>query len=84
MVIISNRRITGLTAGVIAELVEEVGPLWQERHQARVAARLRKRVVGAGAKCRLVFVDRPPPPGLDDLDQRPPANSRLITTSHRP
>ena len=57
-VIISNRRITGLTAGVIAELVEEIGPLWQERHQARLAARSRKRAVGAGAKHRLVFVDR--------------------------
>ncbi|WP_240801109.1 transposase [Streptomyces cellulosae] len=56
--IISNRRITGLTAGVIAELVEEIGPLWQERHQARLAARPRKRAVGAGAKHRLVFVDR--------------------------
>ncbi len=56
--IISSRRITGLTAGVIAELVEEVGPLWQERHQARLAARPRKRAVGAGAKHRLVFVDR--------------------------
>ncbi|OMI84677.1 transposase, partial [Streptomyces sp. M1013] len=57
-VIISNRRITGLTAGVIAELVEEIGPLWQERHQARLAARPRKRAMGAGAKHRLVFVDR--------------------------
>jgi hypothetical protein len=57
-VIISNRRITGLTAGVTAELVEEIGPLWQERHQARLAARPRKRGVGAGAKHRLVFIDR--------------------------
>lgn len=57
-VIISNRRITGLTVGVIAELVDEIGPLWQERHQARHAARPRKRAVGAGAKHRLVFVDR--------------------------
>ncbi|WP_437109111.1 transposase family protein [Streptomyces sp. enrichment culture] len=56
--IISNRRITGLTAGVIAELVEEISPLWKERHQARLAARPRKRAVGAGAKHRLVFVDR--------------------------
>ncbi|MEW1762475.1 transposase family protein [Streptomyces cyaneofuscatus] len=56
--IISNRRITGLTAGVIAELVEEIGPLWQERHQAKLAARPRKRAAGAGAKHRLVFVDR--------------------------
>lgn len=57
-VIISNRRITGLTAGVIAELVEEIGPLWHERHQARLVARPRQRAVGAGAKYRLVFVDR--------------------------
>lgn len=57
-VIISNRRITGLTASVIAELVAEVGPLWHERHQARLASRPRKRAVGAGAKHQLVFVDR--------------------------
>ncbi|MDX3372264.1 transposase [Streptomyces sp. ME02-6987-2C] len=43
---------------MIAELVEEIGPLWQERHQAKLAARPRKRAVGAGAKHRLVFVDR--------------------------
>ncbi|WP_312866428.1 transposase family protein [Streptomyces boluensis] len=57
-VIISNRRITGLTAGVIAELVGEIGPLWHERHEAGLASRPRKRAVGAGAKHRLVFVDR--------------------------
>jgi hypothetical protein len=57
-VLISNRRITGLTAEVIAELVGEVGPLWQERHQARLVSRPRKRAVGAGAKHRLVFIDR--------------------------
>jgi hypothetical protein len=57
-VIISNRRITGLAVGVIAELVEEIGPLRQERHQARLTSRPRKRAVGAGAKHRLVFVDR--------------------------
>ncbi|MFF2700973.1 transposase family protein [Streptomyces cyaneofuscatus] len=56
--IISDRRITGLSAAVIAELVAEVGPLWHERHQARLASRPRKRAVGAGAKHRLVFVDR--------------------------
>jgi hypothetical protein len=56
--IISSRRITGLTADVIAELVAEVGPLWHERQQARLASRQRKRAVGAGAKHRLVFVDR--------------------------
>ncbi|MFB8215707.1 transposase family protein [Streptomyces anulatus] len=56
--IISDRRITGLSAAVIAELVAEVRPLWHERHQARLASRPRKRAVGAGAKHRLVFVDR--------------------------
>ncbi|MEW9512814.1 transposase family protein [Streptomyces bacillaris] len=56
--IISDRRITGLSAAVIAELVAEVGPLWHERHQAKLASRPRKRAVGAGAKHRLVFVDR--------------------------
>ncbi|MFJ7423996.1 transposase family protein [Streptomyces uncialis] len=58
--IISDRRVTGLSAAVIAELVAEVGSLWHERHQARLASRPRKRAVGAGAKHRLVFVDRLP------------------------
>ncbi|XVV39310.1 transposase family protein [Streptomyces sp. CA-100214] len=56
--IISDRRITGLTADVIAELVAELGRLWHEGHQARLGSRPRKRAVGAGAKYRLVFVDR--------------------------
>ncbi|MFJ7260350.1 transposase family protein [Streptomyces globosus] len=56
--IISDRRITGLSADVIAELVTEIGPLWHERHQARLEARPRKRAVGADAKHQLVFVDR--------------------------
>ncbi|MFI7874956.1 transposase family protein [Streptomyces salinarius] len=56
--ITDDRRITGLSADVIAELVAEIGPLWPERHQARLASRLRKRAVGAGAKYRLLFVDR--------------------------
>ncbi|WP_308190168.1 transposase family protein, partial [Streptomyces aculeolatus] len=56
--IISDRRITGLSADVIAELLAEVGPLWHERHQARLASRPRKRAPGAGAKHRLVFIDR--------------------------
>ncbi|MFB7935644.1 transposase family protein [Streptomyces sp. NPDC056049] len=33
-------------------------PLWHERHQAKLTSRPRKRAVGAGAKHRLVFVDR--------------------------
>lgn len=56
--IISDRRITGLSAAVIAELVAEVRPLWHGWHQTRLASRPRKRAVGAGAKHRLVFVDR--------------------------
>ncbi|MFD7704815.1 transposase family protein [Streptomyces caelestis] len=56
--IISDRMITGLSAEVIAELVTELGPLWHERHQARLTSMPRKRAVGAGAKYRLVFVDR--------------------------
>ncbi|MFJ8768981.1 transposase family protein [Streptomyces clavifer] len=56
--IISDRKITGLSAAVIAELVAEVGPLWHERHRARLASRLRKRAVGAGAKHQMVSVDR--------------------------
>ncbi|MFF5767783.1 transposase family protein [Streptomyces tanashiensis] len=56
--IISNRRITGLSADVIAELIAEVGPLWHARHQAKLASRPRQRAAGAGAKHRLVFVDR--------------------------
>jgi hypothetical protein len=57
-VIINNRRITGLTSDVIGELVGEIGLLWHERHQSRLASRPRKRAVGAGAKHQLVFVDR--------------------------
>ncbi len=44
--------------GVFAKLVAEIGPLWHERHQAGLASRPRRRAVGAGAKHRLVFVDR--------------------------
>ncbi|WP_256962195.1 transposase family protein [Streptomyces sp. NRRL B-24572] len=35
-----------------------LGPLWHERRQDRLASRPRKRAVGAGAKHRLVFVNR--------------------------
>ncbi|MFG2631109.1 transposase family protein [Streptomyces sp. NPDC048473] len=57
-VITGNQRITGPTPVVIAELVAEIGWLWHERHQERLASRPRKRAVGAGAKHQLVFVDR--------------------------
>ncbi|WP_404200355.1 helix-turn-helix domain-containing protein [Streptomyces tauricus] len=56
--IISNRRITDLTSEVIAQLVAGIGPLWHERHQAKLASRPRKRAVGGGPTHRLVFVDR--------------------------
>ncbi len=48
----------GLSADVIAELVAELGWLWHERNQARLVSRPRKRAVVAGAKHRLIFVDR--------------------------
>ncbi|MFE6818605.1 transposase family protein [Streptomyces sp. NPDC057675] len=32
--------------------------MWHERHQASLEPRPRKRAVGAGAKHRLVFIDR--------------------------
>ncbi|MFD7858226.1 transposase family protein [Streptomyces microflavus] len=43
---------------MIAELVAEVGPLWHDRHKAGLASRPRRRAVGAGAKHKLVFVER--------------------------
>ncbi|WP_331448866.1 transposase family protein [Streptomyces prasinus] len=56
--IIRSQRITGLTPDVIAELVAEIGPLWHERRQAVLTSRPRRRAVGAGAKHKLVFIDR--------------------------
>lgn len=56
--IIRSQRITGLAPDVIAELVAEIGPLWHERHQAVLTSRPRRRAVGAGAKYKLVLVDR--------------------------
>ncbi|MET8117412.1 transposase family protein, partial [Streptomyces prasinus] len=56
--IIRSQRITGLTPDVIAELVVEIGLLWHERHQAVLTSRPRRRAVGAGAKHKLVFIDR--------------------------
>ena len=41
-----------------AELVAEVGPRWQARQHARLADRPRRRAIGAGARHRLVFIDR--------------------------
>jgi hypothetical protein len=50
--------VTGLSREVLAELVAELGPRWQAREDARLADRPRRRAVGAGARYRLVFVDR--------------------------
>ncbi|WP_051796717.1 transposase family protein [Kibdelosporangium aridum] len=51
---------TGLSARVIADLVAEIGPVWQARQEARRQQRPRRRTAGAGAgaKYKLVFVDR--------------------------
>ena len=53
-----DRRVTGLSREALAELVAELGPRWQARREARLADRPRQRAVGAGARHRLVFVDR--------------------------
>ena len=58
--IISNRRITGLTGDVIADLVAEVGPLWRERHQAKLTSRPGNGPWAGGPKHQLVFADRLP------------------------
>jgi hypothetical protein len=50
--------VTGLSREVLAELVAELGPRWQACRDARLADRPRRRAVGAGARHRLVFVDR--------------------------
>jgi hypothetical protein len=55
---VGNRRVTGLSREVLAELVAELGPRWQARQDARLADRPRRRAVGAGARYRLVFLDR--------------------------
>ncbi|MFF1651177.1 transposase family protein [Streptomyces sp. NPDC058240] len=54
----SERRVTGLSAAVIADLVAKLGPVWQARRDAELLDRPRRRADGAGAKYKLVFVDR--------------------------
>src|SRR3712207_3287246 len=55
---VADRRVTGLSREVLAELVAELGPRWQARQDARLAGRPRRRAVGAGARYRLVVLDR--------------------------
>ena len=55
---VADRRVTGLSPQVLAELVAELGPRWQACQDARLADRPRKRAVGAGARHRLVLIDR--------------------------
>lgn len=45
--IIRERRLTGPSAGVIAEFVAEVGPVWHERHQAKPVSQAAE----AGCRC---------------------------------
>ncbi len=49
---------TGLSRQVLAELVAELEPRWQARQDARLSDRPRQQAIGAGARHRLVFVDR--------------------------
>ncbi len=61
---VADRRVTGPSREVLAELVAELGPRWQAREDARLADRPRRRAVGAGARHRLVFIlTSPMPPG---------------------
>jgi hypothetical protein len=55
---VADRRVTGLSPQVLAELVVEPGPRRQACQDARPADRPRQRAVGAGARHRLVFIDR--------------------------
>ncbi|WP_112137177.1 transposase family protein [Glycomyces dulcitolivorans] len=56
--IVGDRRITGLTPEVIAAIAAEIGPVWEQQRVDRLVSRPRSRTVGAGAKYRLVFMDR--------------------------
>ncbi|MFI2664818.1 transposase [Micromonospora carbonacea] len=56
--IMTNRRLTGLSRSVIEDLVSELRPRWQARHRDRLASRIRRRRIGAGARHRFGFVDR--------------------------
>ena len=40
---VADRRVTGLSREVLAELVAELGPRWQARQDARLADRPRER-----------------------------------------
>jgi hypothetical protein len=55
---VADRRVTGLLPQGRAEPVAELGPRWQARQGARLTDRPRRRAVGAGARHRLVFLDR--------------------------
>src|SRR3712207_2244933 len=57
-VAVADRRVTGLSREVLAELVTELGPRWQGRQDARLVDRPRQRLIGAGPQHRLVFTDR--------------------------
>jgi hypothetical protein len=54
---VADRRVTGLSREVLAELVAELGPRRQARQDARLADRPHRRAVGAGARHRPVLTD---------------------------
>jgi hypothetical protein len=57
---VADHRVTGLSWEVPAELVAEPGLRWQPRQRALLADRPCQQAVGAGARHRLVFLDRLP------------------------
>lgn len=56
--IMTDRRLTGLSRSVIEGLVSELRPRWRAQHRDRLAPRIRRRRIGAGARHRFGFVDR--------------------------
>lgn len=56
--IMTDRRLTGLSRSVIEGLVSELRPRWRAQHRDRLASRIRRRRIGAGARHRFGFVDR--------------------------
>ena len=55
---VADRRVTGLSQEVLADLVAELGPRWQARQEVRLADRPRRWAIRAGGRHRLVFLDR--------------------------
>jgi hypothetical protein len=78
--------VTGLSREVLAELVAELGPRWQECRDARAGRSAAAAGGGAGARHRLVFINLTTPPGVatSRAVAFPAARRRLISLPTRP